>query len=68
MLSSAISILPPNAGDRFALTFSGAATDGQGAGSVSVSYRVGNDALVFGGLAVSQTQALAKGGVSFSFR
>jgi hypothetical protein len=67
-LSSAITILPPNPGDRLALTFSGAAGEGQGAASVSMSYRVTQDALVFGGVAVSQRQALAKGGVSFSFR
>ena len=66
-LSSAITIMPPNPGDRFSLTFGGAGFDGEGAGSVSVTYKPANQFLVFGGYARSSGENLVKGGVSFSF-
>jgi hypothetical protein len=67
-LASAITILPPNPGDRFSLTFSGAGNDTNGAGAISGSYRITESALAFGGYARSSTQNLVKGGVSLSFR
>lgn len=67
-LAAALTVMPPNPGDRFALTVSGAGFDGRGAGSVSGTYRVNEDVLVFGGYARSETQNLVKGGATFSFR
>jgi hypothetical protein len=67
-LAGAITILPPNQGDRFALTFGGADSDGYGALSVNGTARITGSALAFGGYARSGSQNLAKGGVSFSFR
>ncbi|MCE4223392.1 hypothetical protein HCU64_06480 [Methylobacterium sp. C25] len=67
-LASALTVMPPNPGDRFAVTVSGAGFDGRGAGSISGTYRVREDILVFGGYARSETQNLVKGGATFSFR
>jgi hypothetical protein len=67
-LASALTVMPPNAGDRFALTVSGAGFDGRGAGAISGTYRVNEDVLVFGGYARSADQNLVKGGATFSFR
>lgn len=66
-LAGSINVLPPNEGDRFAVSFGGAGYDGVGAGSVAVSARVG-DAIVYGALARGPTQSLVKGGVGWSFR
>lgn len=67
-LASALTVMPPNAGDRFAVTVSGAGFDGRGAGAISGTYRVNEDVLVFGGYARSADQNLVKGGATFSFR
>lgn len=67
-LASALTVMPPNPGDRFALTVSGAGFDGRGAGAISGTYRVSEDVLVFGGYARSADQNLVKGGATFSFR
>jgi hypothetical protein len=67
-LASAITIVPPEKGDRFSLTFSGADADGYGAGSVSGTYRITERTLAFGGYARSSKQNLGKAGISMSFR
>jgi hypothetical protein len=66
-LAGAMTIIPPNPGDRFSLTFSGAGFDSQGAGAVSGSYRVAERVLLFAGYGRSSNFNFAKGGVSFSF-
>ncbi|WP_162241571.1 YadA-like family protein [Methylobacterium sp. Leaf117] len=67
-LSSALTIMPPNPGDRFALTVGGAGFNGRGAGAITGTYRVNESMMVFGGYARSETQNLVKGGATFSFR
>lgn len=67
-LAGAINVLPPNPGDRFAVSFGGAGYDGAGAGSVSISARINDDTLAYVGYARGPTQNLVKGGVGFSFR
>lgn len=67
-LAGALTILQPNPGDRFAVTFSGAGYEGTAAGSASVSMRIGEDAVAFVGYARSQNQNLVKGGIGFSIR
>lgn len=67
-LASAMTILPPNAGDRFAVTVSGSAVESSGAGSVSVSVRLNEQALAFAAYARSQNMNAFKGGVSLSFK
>ncbi len=67
-LASAVTIVPPNPGDRFSLTFSGADYNGHSAVSGSVAYRVNENVLVFGAYARSEQQNLVKGGVSFSIK
>lgn len=67
-LASALTVLPPEPGDRFAVTVSAAGFDSEVAGSVSVSYRPAPGVILFGGYARSQTQNLYKGGASFSFK
>lgn len=67
-LSAAITILAPNPGDRFAFTFSGAASDSHAAGSLSASYRLTDSALGFVAYSRSETQNLFKAGVSLSVR
>jgi len=67
-MSSAITIIPPNPGDRFSLSVGGAGFDGRGAASVSGTARLTDQTLVYAGVAVSQTQTLLKGGAAFSFR
>jgi hypothetical protein len=66
-LASAITIMAPNPGDRFSLTFSGAGTEGYGAGAISGSVRISSQALAFGGYARSDHSNLVKGGMSLSF-
>lgn len=44
-LAGAIKVLPPNPGDRFAVSSGGAGYDGAGAGSVSISARINDDTL-----------------------
>jgi hypothetical protein len=66
-LSSAMTIMAPNPGDRFSLTFSGSGTDNYGAAAISGTVRITNQALAFGGYARSDHSNLVKGGVSLSF-
>ncbi len=67
-LAGAINVLTPNPGDRFAVSFGGAGYDGVGAGSIAVSARINDSALMYLGYAQGPTQNLVKGGVGFSFR
>ena len=67
-LAGAINILPPNAGDRFAVSVGGAGYDGTGAGSVAISMRITEDTLAYVGYARGPTQNLIKGGIGMSFR
>jgi hypothetical protein len=66
-MAAAMTILPPNPGDRFSLTFSGADFNSEGAGSVTGTYRVADRVLLFVGYGRSSSMNLVKGGVSFSF-
>jgi hypothetical protein len=66
-MSSAVTIVPPNPGDRFSLTLGGSGYDSEGAGSATATYRAADRVLLFGGYARSASQNLFKGGVSFSF-
>ena len=65
-LGAAMTILPPNPGDRFNFTLSSAAGYSVGAFSGSVTFRVTDQALLFAGYARSQNENLVKGGVSLS--
>jgi hypothetical protein len=67
-LAAAFTIIPPNPGDRFSLSISGAVNDTTGAASISGAYRMTDSVLIFGGYARSETQNMAKGGAAFSFR
>ena len=67
-LAGAVNVLPPNPGDRFAVSFGGAGYDGAGAGSVAVSARLNESTIAYVGYARGPTQNLVKGGVGFSFR
>ncbi len=67
-LAGAINVLPPNPGDRFAVSFGGAGYDGAGAGSVALSVRIDESTLAYVGYARGPTQNLVKGGIGFSFR
>lgn len=67
-LAGAINVLPPNPGDRFAVSFGGAGYDGTGAGSIAISARINENTLAYVGYARGPTQNLVKGGVGFSFR
>lgn len=67
-LAGSINVLPPNPGDRFAVSFGGAGYAGAGAGSVAVSARLDESTLAYVGVARGATQTLIKGGVGFSFR
>jgi hypothetical protein len=66
-LAASFNIMPPNPGDRFSLTFSGAGADSTGALSISGAARISDRALVFAGVARGSTQTMAKGGASLSF-
>jgi hypothetical protein len=67
-VAASFTILPPNPGDRFSLNFGTAGGDGVAAGSVSGTYRLTGNTLIFGGYARGATQSMAKGGMSLSFR
>ncbi len=67
-LAGAVNVLPPNAGDRFAVSVGGAGYDGTGAGSVAISMRITEDTLAYVGYARGPTQSLVKGGIGMSFR
>jgi len=66
-LSSSITIMQPNPGDRVAITGSGATVDGRSAGSIAVSVRANDHITAFGAFATSANHSLSKGGVSLSF-
>ena len=66
-LSAAMTIVPPNPGDRFSLTFGGAGYDSEAAGAATATHRAADRILLFGGYGRSASQNLFKGGVSFSF-
>lgn len=65
-LASSITVLPPNLGDRFSVTFSGSGFNGYGAGSLAVTGRISENILAFAGYGRSTSQNLVKGGLSFS--
>lgn len=65
-MASAIEVLPPNPGDRFAINVGGSGYNGQGAGSVSATVRVADNVLGYVGYARSLNQNLVKGGFSIS--
>lgn len=67
-LAGSINVLPPNPGDRFAVSFGGAGYDGAGAGSIAVSARLREDVIAYGAVARGPTQTLVKGGLGLSFR
>lgn len=67
-LAGAINVLPPNPGDRFAVSFGGAGYDGAGAGSFAISARLTDSAIAYAGVARGPTQTLVKGGFGLSFR
>lgn len=67
-LAGSINVLPPNPGDRFAVSFGGAGYDGAGAGSVAVSARLREDIIAYGAVARGPTRTLVKGGLGLSFR
>jgi hypothetical protein len=65
-LSSALTIVPPNPGDRFSITFGGSGFNGYGAGAVTATARLSSNVIGFAGYARSESENLFKGGVSFS--
>ena len=65
-LGAAMTILPPNSGDRFNFVLSGSGSDSAGAIAASVSYRLTNQTMIFAGYARSQSENLVKGGISLS--
>lgn len=67
-LAGSINVLPPNPGDRFAVSLGGAGYDGTGAGSIAVSARLREDIIAYGAVARGPSQTLVKGGVGMSFR
>ncbi len=66
-LASAITIVPPNPGDRFSFSMAGADYSSQGAGSLSFTYRATDQGLFFAGYARGNTQSLGKVGIAYSF-
>lgn len=67
-LSSAMTVVPPNSGDRFSVTLGGGGFENKAAGAITVTGRVTEQMLVYGGYARSETQNAWKGGASFSFK
>ena len=67
---SSLSVIPPNPGDRFSVTFGGGEYGSQGGGGVSFAYRPPEvqSITVFAGYARTVDTNLFKGGVSFSFQ
>lgn len=65
-MSSALTVLAPNPGDRFSVTFGGSAFNSQGAGAMTATARLAPNVTGFVGYARSLSQNLMKGGVSFS--
>lgn len=65
-LSSALTIVPPNPGDRFSITFGGSGFNDYGAGAITATARLSSNVIGFAGYARSQSENLFKGGVSFS--
>jgi len=65
-MASAMTVLPPNPGDRFSINLGGSGFNGQGAGAITGTARLSDNAVAFFGYARSQSQNLVKGGISFS--
>jgi hypothetical protein len=65
-LAAALTVLPPNPGDRFSITFGGSGFNGSGAGAVTATARLSSNVIGFAGYARSQNENLVKGGVSIS--
>jgi hypothetical protein len=66
---SSLTVVPPNPGDRFSVTFGGGDYGSEGGGGVSFAYRPPEmqNMMVFAGYARTMDTNLFKGGVSFSF-
>jgi hypothetical protein len=66
---SSITVVPPNPGDRFSVTFGGGEYDSEGGGGISFAYRPPEwqNTLVFAGYARTADTNLVKGGLSLSF-
>jgi hypothetical protein len=55
-LTSALTILPPNPGDRFSVTFGGSGFNGYGAGAITATARLSSNIIGFAGYARSQSE------------
>ena len=66
---SSLTVVPPNPGDRFSVSFGGGEYGSQGGGGMSFAYRPpeAENVMVFAGYARTVDSNLFKGGVSFSF-
>lgn len=66
---SSLTVVPPNPGDRFSVTFGGGDYGSEGGGGISFAYRPPEmqNMTVFAGYAHTMDANLFKGGVSFSF-
>ena len=67
--TSSITIVPPNPGDRFSVSFGGGGYGDEAGGGVSFAFRPpeAQNVMVFAGYARTTDANLVKGGVSFSF-
>lgn len=65
-LAAAMTLIPPNPGDRFSVSFGSADFAGKKALSGTFAYRVTGRTLLYAGYARSSSEDLAKAGVSFS--
>ena len=65
-MASALTVLPPNPGDRFSITFGGSGFNGYSAGAVTATARLSSDVIGYAGYARSLNENLVKGGVSIS--
>ncbi|MBV9826053.1 MAG: hypothetical protein JO001_10285 [Alphaproteobacteria bacterium] len=66
---SSLTVVPPNPGDRFSVSFGGGEYGSQGGGGISFAYRPPEAAnmMVFGGYSRTLDTNLFKGGIAFSF-
>lgn len=67
-LAGSFNVLPPNPGDRFAISVGGAGYNGAAAASITASARIDESTVIYGGVARGPTQTMVKGGVGWSFR
>lgn len=67
-LVGSFNVLPPNQGDRFAVSVGGAGYNGAAAASISASARIDESTIVYGGVAQGPTQTMVKGGMGWSFK